>query len=69
MSQIELKVEGMTCGGCVKSIQNALGEQNGVNKATADLDSAIVTVDFNDAVIQEAAIKGAIEAAGFDVVS
>jgi len=57
----------MTCGGCVKSIQSALNEHNGISAATADLDSATVSVEFNDAVIQEAAIKAAIEAAGFDV--
>lgn len=67
MERIELKVEGMTCGGCVKSIQNALGEQQGVSEATADLDSKTVAVEFDEAVIQAAAIKDAIEAAGFDV--
>jgi copper chaperone len=67
MNAIELKVEGMTCGGCVKSIQNALNEQNGINDATADLDSAIVKVEFDPAVIEENAIRAAIEAAGFDV--
>ena len=69
MSRIELKVDGMTCGGCVKSIQNALGEHQGVSETTADLDSKTVAVEFDEAVIQEAAIKDAIEAAGFDVVA
>ena len=50
----------------MKSIQSALNEHNGISAATADLDSATVSVEFNDAVIQEAAIKAAIEAAGFD---
>jgi copper chaperone len=68
MNNIELKVEGMTCGGCVKSIQSALNSHDGVKEATADLDSATVAVEFDSAVIQEAAIKDAIEAAGFDVV-
>ena len=30
MEQVQLKVEGMTCGGCVKSIQNALSDRDGV---------------------------------------
>ena len=68
MTTIELKVDGMTCGGCVKIIQNALGEQNGISEVSADLDSAMVKVDFDPAAIQEATIKNAIEAAGFDVV-
>jgi copper chaperone len=69
MKTIELKVDGMTCGGCVKSIQNALNEQDGINEATADLDSATVKVAFDPAAIEEGAIKAAIEAAGFDVAA
>jgi copper chaperone len=69
MEKQSFKVDGMTCGGCVKSIQNALNEQNGINTATADLDNASVEVEFDSALIAEAAIKAAIEAAGFDVVS
>jgi copper chaperone CopZ len=40
-----------------------------VSETTADLESAMVTVEFNDSVIQATAIKAAIEAAGFDVVA
>jgi copper chaperone CopZ len=40
-----------------------------VKEATADLDSATVAVEFDATIIQEAAIKEAIEAAGFDVVA
>jgi copper chaperone len=69
MQSIALKVDGMTCGGCVKSIQTALNSQAGVSETTADLESAMVTVEFNDSVIQATAIKAAIEAAGFDVVA
>jgi len=69
MEKIKLSVEGMTCGGCVKSIQNALNSRDGISQSNADLDAATVTVDFDPAKIQEAAIRGAIEDAGFDVAS
>jgi copper chaperone len=69
MNAIELKVDGMTCGGCVKSIQTALGSQPGISTAVADLDSAIVKVEFDPAVTEENAIRAAIEAAGFDVAA
>jgi copper chaperone len=69
MEQITLSVEGMTCGGCVKSIQNALGSHNGVTETNADLDAATVTVGFDPAKIEVAAIKTAIEDAGFDVTT
>ncbi len=69
MQNLELKVDGMTCGGCVKSIQNALNIQDGISKATADLDSKTVQVEFDPAVIEESAIRSAIEDAGFDVAA
>jgi len=69
MQKITLKVEGMTCGGCVKSIQNALTAHDGIADAVADLDKAIVSVDFDPAKIQEAVIKDAIEDAGFSVAA
>ena len=67
MERIELKVEGMTCGGCVNSVQNALNQRNGIRSATADLDSGIVTVEFDSAIIQQPVISEAITEAGFDV--
>ena len=67
MERIELKVEGMTCGGCVNSVQNALNQRNGIRSATADLDSGIVTVEFDSAIIQQPEISAAITEAGFDV--
>ena len=69
MESVELKVEGMTCGGCVKSIQNALAAHDGIGTANADLDAKIVKVEFDPAVIQRAGIVQAIEDAGFDVAA
>ncbi len=69
MERIEIRVEGMTCGGCVKSIQNALTNRNGVTSAAADLDNAMVVVEFDSGVIQQDAIKHAITDAGFSVAA
>ena len=69
MERIELRVEGMTCGGCVNSIQNALTGRDGVASASADLDSGIVTIEFDPAVIEQPALQAAIEDAGFDVAA
>lgn len=44
MSRIELKVEGMSCGSCVKHINAALRPIAGVNEVTVDLPSGQVTV-------------------------
>ncbi len=69
MEQVKLKVDGMTCGGCVKSIQNALSNRDGVSKAEADLDSKMVSIEFDAGVIQRDGLVKAIEDAGFDVAA
>lgn len=69
MERIELTVEGMTCGGCVNSIQNALNARDGVANATANLDAKQVTIEFDPGVIQKAGLVEAIEDAGFDVAA
>jgi copper chaperone len=69
MEKVELRVEGMTCGGCVKSIQNALNGRDGVSDATADLDTGTVSIDFDPNLIQQAALEKAIVDAGFEVTA
>jgi len=69
MTSATIKVAGMTCGGCVKSIENALIEQAGIQKVAADLDAGTVAVDFDANLIQLAGIEQAIEKAGFDVAA
>ena len=69
MERVEIKVEGMTCGGCVASVLNALTQRDGVGAATADLDSGVVAVEFDPAVIQQPSLEEAIVDAGFDVAA
>lgn len=67
MDHVDIKVEGMTCGGCVTSVQKALTSRSGVSEATATLETGIVSIDFDAAVIKQAELENAIEQAGFDV--
>jgi len=69
MATIEINVEGITCGGCEKSIRNALLEKDGVSDVSASHETGIVKIDFDDAKIQPDALKQAIEDAGFDVAA
>jgi len=62
---IELKVEGATCQGCVKSIEKAVGQVTGVTKVSYDLDTKIAKVEGTDNL---PAVTEAIEMAGFDIV-
>jgi copper chaperone len=65
MNQIVLPVQGMTCGGCVKSVERAVLRQPGVTSASASLAQGSVTVDYEPAKIDPARLKAAIEAAGY----
>jgi copper chaperone len=69
MASVDIGVEGITCGGCEKSIRNALLAQEGVREASASRESGIVKVDFDENRVARAALEQAIRDAGFDVVA
>lgn len=69
MEKIDIKVSGMTCGGCERSVQNALTSRQGVVAARADRNAGLVSVEFDPALIQRATIEKAIAEAGFKVAA
>ena len=69
MERVEIRVAGMTCEGCVNSIQNALNRREGVCQASADLDSGTVIVEYDPMGIARAALEEAITDAGFDIAA
>jgi copper chaperone len=68
METAEIRVGGMTCGGCERSVQNALTRHRGVIEARADRRSERVSVHYDPALITRATIEQAITAAGFSVM-
>ena len=56
-----LRVEGMSCGGCVGGIEKALKEVPGVENATVDLDKKLATIVGTAA---DAALIAAVESTG-----
>lgn len=65
---ITLNIEGMTCGGCVKSVTNALNQVTGVQSADVSLANNNATINFDDSQTDVQQLTEAIEDAGFDVV-
>ena len=57
------KVGGMACGGCVASVERALGALPGVESVKVDLATGVATV-IGD--VTDDAVVGAIENTGFD---
>lgn len=62
-----LNVTGMSCNHCVNAIETALNELDGVQSVKVDLQGGKVDVSFDDAKVELAKVKEAIEEAGYDV--
>ena len=65
---LELPLAGMTCVGCAKSIELALGRKPGVLQSTVDFPSSQVRVTFDDAQIESPEVVQTIRDSGFEVV-
>ena len=66
MATITLNIDGMTCGGCVKSVTKVLNDLDGVHSATVSLENKNAQVEFDEGKIQIAQLVEAVEDAGFD---
>ena len=65
MQTIELKVEGMDCEGCVKSVTRMLSGVPGVQKVDVSLAQASAKVTYDPGRADVAAMKKAVERAGY----
>lgn len=61
-----INIEGMTCGGCVKGVNNAVNLLEGVQNIDVDLAGNKADVTYDADVIRVEVIAEAIEEAGFD---
>lgn len=62
-----LDVQGMSCGHCVKKVEEGVGQLEGVNQVNVKLDDAQVEVSFNESQISLDKIKETIEESGYEV--
>ena len=69
METTTLRIEGMTCGGCVASVTRVLKAVPGVAEADVTLQPGSATVTFDAARTDVPALRVAIEDAGFDVAT
>ena len=68
MENSVLRVDGMSCEHCVKSIKTAVGALSGVTEVSVDLTAKTVTVKHDPAQSPLDKIKLQIEDQGYDVV-
>ena len=63
--KLNLKINGMACEHCIKSVKEALGEIKGIKVLDVKIGSAEVEVE-NDSVLNE--IREKLDDAGYDLV-
>jgi mercuric ion binding protein len=67
MDTITLSVPTVHCRSCKLNIEESLEEVAGVSSSDVDVDAKQVTVTFDGAAVEPAAIRSAIETAGYPV--
>lgn len=67
MTDITLTVTGMSCGGCVNSVQNVLKALPGVQTVEVTLSPGQARVSYDDSRVDRTALVAAIVGAGFGV--
>jgi len=67
MDRRTISVDGMACGGCEETVENALQGLTDVNRVEADHESSSVEVVASESVGDDE-LRTTIEDAGYDVV-
>ncbi len=67
MTRATVDITGMHCGGCVASVDRVLSKLPGVRAREVSVGKATVT--FDEGAVSEAALRDAIDGAGFEVSS
>jgi heavy metal translocating P-type ATPase len=63
--KIELKIGGMTCAACVKTIENSLRRLDGIIEVNVNLAAEKAFITYNPNIITQADLKKTIEATGY----
>ena len=69
METTVVKIKGMTCMGCVRSVSNVLQGMDGVSSAEVSLEQAQATIQYDATRIGANQFKAAITEAGYEVIA
>ena len=69
MDNATFKVQGMSCQGCVASVTRVLKAVPGVEEVVVTLQPGMATIAYDATRTTGAALKAAIEDAGYDVAA
>jgi copper chaperone len=62
-----VKVTGMTCGGCISNVTQALKAVSGVSDVDVSLSAGEATVKFDERMTSPEKLKSAVKGAGYGV--
>jgi Cu+-exporting ATPase len=68
LEDVLIKIKGMMCGHCEKTVSDAAKSVKGVTKAISDFKKGQVKVSYDTSVTDLTEIKKAIEASGYEVI-
>jgi copper chaperone len=66
MTTTRLKIEGMTCGHCVSTVEKALRNQDGVRNATVHLGEGAAEVEYEAGRVAPEQLVAVVEAEGYN---
>lgn len=66
METTTIKIEGMTCGGCVASVERLLRAVAGVQNVEVSLTPGLAKIGYEPAVTSVEQLKQAVREAGFN---
>ncbi len=69
METVILNIDGMTCGGCVASVERVLKAVPGVVATKVQLNPGRAEVSFDPVRTDVPALQTAVEAAGYDIAA
>jgi copper chaperone len=65
MTKVTLAIQGMSCGHCVKRVQQALATTPGVASATVTLEPGQAKVDYDESAATPELLAAAVKTAGY----
>jgi copper chaperone CopZ len=69
MTELTLRLEGLSCPTCASKVQDALTKKAGVQEANVNFPSGRVQVKYDPAQVEEADLRELIEDMGYDVLA
>lgn len=67
--RITLTIQGMECPNCAMKLEGIEDKLAGVLRAEASYQKGLMTVEYNEAQVNEAQIQAAIQRLGYEVIA